>query len=144
MSDDRYLDIDDTLRIPLAELEFKATRSGGPGGQHVNTSSTQVELWWDISRSSALTEHQRTLLIGMLASRLDGQQRLRLVSSTFRSQRRNKGEVLERLQALVRDGLKEAKPRKPTRPSKAAREARLREKKQRSDIKRQRRPPTDE
>jgi len=144
MTDERYLDIDDHVRIPLAELEFKATRSGGPGGQHVNTSSTQVELWWDVSRTTALTEAQRAILIERLSSRLDGKQRLRLVSSTFRSQRRNKDEVLDRLRALVADGLVEPKPRRPTRPSKASREARLKDKKLRGDLKRLRRPPKDE
>lgn len=144
MTDERYLAIDDQLRIPLAELEFKATRSGGPGGQHVNTSSTQVELSWDVGRTTALTEAQRAILIERLSSRLDGKQRLRLVSSTFRSQRRNKDEVLDRLRALVADGLEEPKPRRPTRPSKASREARLKDKKLRGDLKRLRRPPKDE
>lgn len=144
MTDDRYLVIDDQLRIPLAELEFKATRSGGPGGQHVNTSSTQVELWWDVGRTTALTEAQRAMLIERLSSRLDGKQRLRLVSSTFRSQRRNKDEVLDRLRALVADGLEAPKPRRLTRPSKASREARLKDKKLRGDLKRLRRPPKDE
>jgi len=141
MPDDRYLVIDDTLRIPLSELTFKATRSGGPGGQHVNTSSTRVELWWDLARSPALTERQRTLARERLASRLDSEGWLRLVSSTFRSQRRNKDETVERFRELLGAAVAEPTPRKRTRKPRSADETRLRDKKQRGTLKRQRRPP---
>ena len=145
MTDDRYLTIDDTVRLPLSELTFKATRSGGPGGQHVNTSSTQVELWWDLAGSPALTDRQRTLAMERLASRLDNEGRLRLVSSKFRSQRRNKDDVVERFRQILATALTEPTPRKPTRKPRSADEVRLREKKQRGALKRQRRPPeTDE
>jgi ribosome-associated protein len=141
MPDDRYLVIDDTVRIPLSELTFKATRSGGPGGQHVNTSSTQVELWWHLARSPALTERQRTLAMERLASRLDSEGWLRLVSSTFRSQRRNKDETVERFRELLGAAITEPTPRKRTRKPRSADETRLRDKKQRGALKRQRRPP---
>ncbi len=145
MTDDRYLAIDDTVRIPLSELTFKATRSGGPGGQHVNTSSTQVELWWDVAGSRALTDRQRALAMDRLASRLDGKGRLRLVSSKFRSQRRNKDDALERLRRILASAIAEPTPRKATRKPRSADEVRLREKKQRGALKRQRQPPeTDE
>jgi ribosome-associated protein len=141
MADDRYLVIDDTVRIPLSELTFKATRSGGPGGQHVNTSSTQVELWWDLARSPALTDRQRNLAMERLASRLDSEGRLRLVSSKFRSQRRNKDDTVERFQQLLEAAVTEPTLRKPTRKPRSANETRLRDKKQRGDLKQQRRPP---
>jgi ribosome-associated protein len=145
MTDDRYLAIDDTVRIPVSELTFKATRSGGPGGQHVNTSSTQVELWWDVAGSRALTDRQRALAMDRLASRLDGKGRLRLVSSKFRSQRRNKDDALGRLRQILASAIAEPTPRKATRKPRSADEVRLREKKQRGALKRQRRPPeTDE
>jgi ribosome-associated protein len=141
MTDDQYLTIDDTVRLHLSELTFKATRSGGPGGQHVNTSSTQVELWWDLAGSPALNDSQRTLVMERLASRLDSAGRLRLVSSTFRSQRRNKDDVIERFQKILATALTKSPPRKPTRKPRSADEVRLREKKKRGTLKRQRRPP---
>ncbi len=144
MTEQAYLDIDDTLRLPVSELTFKATRSGGPGGQHVNTSSTQVELWWDIARSPALSDDQRNLLLEQLGTRLDQRGWLRLVSNTHRSQRRNRNEVIDRLTALVAEALRPAKPRKPTKPPKASREARLRQKRLRGERKRQRRDPPEE
>lgn len=145
MTDDRYLAITETVRIPLSELTFKATRSGGPGGQHVNTSSTQVELWWDLTASRALSDGQRILAMERLASRLDGRGRLRLVSSKFRSQHRNKDDTLERFRQILASALTEPTPRKATRKPRSADEVRLREKKQRGALKRQRRPPeTDE
>ena len=144
MTEQTHLDIDGALRLPMAELTFKATRSGGPGGQHVNTSSTQVEVWWNVSSSPSLDEDQRRLLLERLSARLDGQGRLRLVSSTHRSQLRNRNDVLDRLRGLVAEGLRPAKPRKQTKPSRAARETRLREKRLRSERKRQRREPPED
>ena len=141
MADDQYLTIDDTVRLPLSELTFKATRSGGPGGQHVNTSSTQVELWWDLAGSPALTDRQRTLAMEQLASRLDSAGRLRLVSSRFRSQLRNKDDVTERFRQILASALIETPPRKQTRKPRSADEVRLREKKKRGTLKQQRRPP---
>jgi ribosome-associated protein len=141
MADDQYLTINDTVRLPMSELTFKATRSGGPGGQHVNTSSTQVELWWDLAGSPALSDSQRTLAMEQLASRLDSAGRLRLVSSTFRSQRRNKDDVIERFRKILATALTKSPPRKPTRKPRSADEVRLREKKKRGTLKQQRRPP---
>src|SRR6185295_11453071 len=97
MSDMPFLDVAPDLRVPLAELEFRASRSGGPGGQHVNTSSTRVEVTWDVASSAALSAEQRQRLLARLASRLDGSGRLRLVSSSTRSQLRNREDVTERL-----------------------------------------------
>jgi ribosome-associated protein len=135
--------IDQTLRIPRAELGYRATRSGGPGGQHVNTSSTRVELIWDLANSPSLSEAQRQHLLTRLANRLDSAGVLRLAASTSRSQARNKAEVTERFRTIVAAALRVPKPRKRTRPSRASKEARLQAKRRRSETKR-RRGPVDE
>ena len=144
MSDAAFLEVSPALRVPLGELEFRASRSGGPGGQHVNTSSTRIELWWDVAGSAALSEEQRQRLLVRLASRLDGAGRLRLVSSGSRSQLRNREEVTERLREVVAQALIVPKVRKRTRPPRAAKAARLESKRRRSATKRDRRPPLGE
>jgi ribosome-associated protein len=144
MPEAAMLEVSPALRVPLAELEFRATRSGGPGGQHVNTSSTRVEVSWDVAGSPALSEEQRQRLLVRLASRLDSTGRLRLVSSTTRSQLRNREEVTERLRQLVAEGLVVPKIRKRTKPSRAAKAARLESKRRRAATKRDRRRPRGE
>lgn len=144
MPDTPMLEISPALRVPVAELEYRASRSGGPGGQHVNTSSTRVELWWDVAGSPALTDEQRRHLLVRLASRLDGAGRLRLVSSATRSQLRNREEVTERFRDIVARALVVPKPRKRTKPSRAAKAARLEGKRRRSATKRDRRRPSGE
>ncbi len=141
MPDTPFLDVAPELRVPFAELEFRATRSGGPGGQHVNTSSTRVEVTWDVAGSPALTDAQRRHLLVRLASRLDGGGHLRLVSSASRSQLRNREDVTERLRDIVAKALVVPKPRKRTRPPRASKAARLESKRRRSATKRERRPP---
>jgi ribosome-associated protein len=139
------LEITPALRLPLSELEYHATRSGGPGGQHVNTSSTRIEVWWDISSSPSLTEDQRSRLLSRLARRLDTAGRLRIVASQSRSQLRNRQAATERLKELVAAALAISKPRKRTKPSRGAKAARLEAKRRRSALKRERRaPPVDE
>jgi ribosome-associated protein len=144
MADDDALEIGPTLRLPRAELEYRASRSGGPGGQHVNTSSTRVEVWWDVAGSPALDEAQRARLLRVLASRLDSAGRLRLVSGGSRSQLRNREEVTERLRDVVARALVVPKPRKRTKPSRAAKAARLEAKRRRAAVKRERRRPGSE
>ena len=141
---DRYLEIDPALQLPLSELDYRATRSGGPGGQHVNTSSTRIEVWWDVATSPTLTDDQRSRLLGRLAHRLDAAGRLRVVASESRSQLRNREAATERLRDLVAAALKVAKPRKRTKPSRAAKAARLEAKRRRAATKRERRPPHHE
>jgi ribosome-associated protein len=142
MPDEPCLELTATLCLPIAELEFRASRSGGPGGQHVNTSSTRIEVWWDIAGSPSLSEPQRARLLQQLRSRLDSAGRLRLVSSGTRSQLRNREEVTRRLQEVVARALVPPKPRKRTRPTQASKAARLESKRRRSAIKRERRPPS--
>ncbi len=141
MDDPTHLVIAPELRLPLAELDYRVSRSGGPGGQHVNTSSTRVEVWWDVAASPSLSEPQRSRLLTRLATRLDSAGRLRLVSSGSRSQLRNREEVTARLREIVAESLKVPKKRKPTRPSRAAKAARLERKRRRSSIKQERRRP---
>ena len=141
MPDDNVLAITSELRLPLAELEYRATRSGGPGGQHVNTSSTRVEVSWDVAGSPSLTPEQRAQLVLRLGRKLDSTGRLRLVSSGTRSQLRNKQDVTERLQSIIASALATRKKRKPTNPSRAAKAARLQEKRRRAATKRDRKPP---
>src|SRR5438552_1347954 len=96
MPDDARLSVGNSLRIPRSELSFRATRAGGPGGQHVNTSSTRIELWWHLPSSGALTEGQRALLAERMAHRLDSEGWLRLVEAGSRSQLRNRQSVTAR------------------------------------------------
>jgi ribosome-associated protein len=144
MPDMGFLEVSPDLRVPLVELEFRASRSGGPGGQHVNTSSTRVEVTWDIAGSPALSEEQRQRLLVRLASRLDGTGRIRLVSSSTRSQLRNREDVTERLREVVAQALVVPKARKRTRTPRAAKAARLESKRRRAATKRDRRPPRGE
>jgi len=141
---DGYLSIIPGFELPLSELEYRASRSGGPGGQHVNTSSTRVEVWWDVAGSATLNADQRQRLLQKLATRLDSNGRLRLVSSGTRSQLRNREEVTERLRDVVAAALVLPKKRKPTRPSRAAKAARLEAKRRRAATKRERRAPRHE
>jgi ribosome-associated protein len=138
---DGYLEITPDLRLPLSELDYRASRSGGPGGQHVNTSSTRIEVWWDVGTSPSLTEQQRSRLLHRLGPRLDGEGRLRLVASESRSQLRNRDAATERLREMVAAALAVPKPRKRTKPTRAAKAARLEAKRRRSVTKRERRPP---
>lgn len=138
------LPVNDALSIPLAELSFRATRSGGPGGQHVNTSSTRVELLFDVANSPSLTDAQRSRISERLANRIDGEGVLRLASSTQRSQHQNREDVTQRFARLLADALKERKARKKTKVPRAAKEARLKQKKRRSQVKKHRGPVADE
>jgi ribosome-associated protein len=141
MLDDNVLVVTPDLRLPITELDYRASRSGGPGGQHVNTSSTRIEVWWDVGRSPSLTDAQRAQLLDRLRPRLDSTGRLRLVSSGSRSQLRNREDVTERLRSVVAAALAIRKKRKPTKPSKAAKAARLEAKRRRAAVKERRRDP---
>ena len=141
---DNSLLISPDLRVPLSELQYRTSRSGGPGGQHVNTSSTRVEITWNVANSPSLSPEQRTRLLQQLATRLDTEGQLRLVSSGTRSQLRNKEDVTERLRSTVAAALVVGKKRKPTKPSRAAKAARLAAKRKRAATKRQRQAPAGE
>lgn len=129
--------------IPAAELVERFSRSGGPGGQHVNTSDTRVELSYDVARSAALSETLRHRALDRLATRLvDGV--LTVTASDRRSQRQNRDLARERLADVLREAVKPPpRPRKATKPSKAAQERRIEEKKRRGQVKRLRRDVGD-
>lgn len=120
------------LRIPRDELVYRATRAGGPGGQHVNKSSTRIEIVWNVQRSRAIDDEQRALIVQKLAPRIDREGHLRVVASAHRSQTRNRGDAEERLARLVRHALTRQKARRPTKPTRSAVEERLRRKQARS------------
>ena len=131
--------INDALAIPESELSFRFSRSSGPGGQHVQRSDTRVELLFDVANSPSLTDGQRARLLERLATQIDGEGVLRVVSSTTRSQLENRAEAVQRFRALLAAALRTRKHRKPTKPSAGAREARLAEKRVRSQHKAARR-----
>lgn len=140
MTEAGLIAVTDDLWVPRAELDFRATRSGGPGGQHVNTSSTRVELTWDVAGSPSLTEEQRARIREKLANRIDGEGTLRLAASEHRSQHQNREAAVGRFVELVRAALHVPKARRKTRPPRASRERRLQSKKRRSETKRMRGP----
>jgi ribosome-associated protein len=133
------LDVTGTISIPRAELQYRATRAGGAGGQHVNTSSTRIEVIWNVAGTRALDDEARARVASKLASRLDSEGNVRVVSSARRSQAQNLEAAEARLAELVRGALVVPRRRKPTKPTRASKEARLDAKKKRSEAKRRRR-----
>jgi ribosome-associated protein len=129
------------LAIPHAELELRASRSGGPGGQHVNVTSSRVELLWDVGASRVLCPRQRARIRKHLGNRIDTRGVLHLACQTHRSQHQNRAEVMRRLARLVRAALAPRKPRVATRPTKASKKRRLDTKRKRGDRKKLRRAP---
>jgi ribosome-associated protein len=141
VSADRALVVSPSLTIPRSELTFRATRAGGPGGQHVNKASTRVELLWNARDSAALSDDDRARLMEKLAARLDGEGNIRVVSSEHRSQSRNRDAAEQRLADVVRRALVVRRVRRRTRPPRSAVDSRLREKKHRGETKRDRGRP---
>jgi ribosome-associated protein len=127
------------LSIPQSELEVKATRSSGAGGQHVNKTASRIEITWNVDTSRALSDEQRDMLRNRLASRLSAEGAVRVVASDMRSQRQNRARAEQRLAALIRGALRQRKKRKPTRRPQSANEARLASKKLHSLKKKERR-----
>src|SRR5688500_6650156 len=139
-----YLVITPDLSLPLSELEYRASRSGGPGGQHVNTSSTRIEITWDVMRTNAFTEEERTRAIARLGARVSDEGTVRVVASDSRSQRQNRERAEAQLSDLIRRALAVPKARKRTRVPRGAVEARLDDKRRLRERKRQRRWIGDE
>jgi ribosome-associated protein len=130
--------VSDGLTIPADELTWRFGPSGGPGGQHANTSNTRVELVFEIVESAALSEDQRRILTDVFGPRL------RIVSDQARSQTRNRQVATERLVEKLRVALKPRRTRRPTKPSRGSKERRLRAKRQQSQQKAQRRNDYDD
>lgn len=132
------------VTVDEAELDFSFARSSGAGGQHVNTSSTKVELRWDVAATGALDDAQKQLVRERLANRLTTDGVLVLQSSEHRSQTRNREAVVARFTTLVADALRVQASRRPTKPTRAARRRRLEAKKRRAETKALRRNPSPE
>jgi ribosome-associated protein len=140
------LEVGASQPLPEEELEVRFSRSGGPGGQHVNTSATRAEVVFDVDASATLTNAEKARIRRRLATRLDAAGRLRVVAQDERSQARNRALATERLADLLRQALAPPPPpRRPTRPTRAATQRRLAGKRRAGERKRQRQdPPTDE
>jgi len=134
----QVLRVTSSLRIPLSELQFRFSASGGPGGQHANKVATRVELRFDVASSPSLGPHQRSRLLEKLGPEV------RVVADEERSQLRNRQLATERLGERLAAALRVEKARRPTRPSKGAKERRLADKRIRSQRKRARRPDLDD
>ena len=127
-----------SCRIPLDELEWRFSASGGPGGQRVNTANTRAEVRFDVSRSPSLGPRQRARLLERLGAVV------RVTASDERSQARNREVALERLAARLREGLRVDPVRVPTRPPRSAATERVAGKRRRSETKRLRARPVEE
>lgn len=125
----------------LSELQFKAVRSSGPGGQHVNKTATKVEVSFNVLKSEALTEAEKELLQKRLVNRINSEGALILQCGDTRSQLRNKRKVIERIIHLLTTHLQKPKTRKRTKPSKKAIQKRLDDKKRNAQRKANRKPP---
>jgi ribosome-associated protein len=130
--------IDERLAIPLAEIELRASRSSGPGGQHANVTASRVEAVFDVAASAALDDAQRARLIERAGSVVTA------VAQESRGQARNRELALERLAEKIAAALVVPRRRRPTRPSRAARQRRLESKRKTGERKRARRPPPAE
>lgn len=139
MDEENVLVINEEWSIPLDEIAFRFATSSGPGGQHVNKSETKAILFFNIAQSPSIPDSFRERLLQKLATRLDSQGVLQIQAQDSRSQYQNRTLALARLQDVLREGLKVPKKRRPTRPSTAVREKRLAQKKQRGQIKQDRR-----
>jgi ribosome-associated protein len=136
--------VNERISIPDDEVRFEASRSGGPGGQHVNTSSTKVTLVFDLGGSRALDDAQKALIGRRLATRISAEGLLRVSVQKHRSQKMNRDEAVERFAALLGDALRQARPRRATRPTAGAKARRVDEKKKRGTIKRSRKAKFDD
>lgn len=132
------LRIDERLSLPLSEIELRASRSSGPGGQHANVTASRVEAVFAVEASTSLSDAQRARLLERLGPVVTA------VAQDARGQARNRELALERLAAKLAAGLRVSRRRRPTRPSRAARQRRLEQKRRTGERKRNRRRPPDE
>jgi ribosome-associated protein len=126
-----------SVSIPLSEIDFRTSRSSGPGGQHAQKSETRVEAVFDVEASTALTDRQKHRVVRKAGPVL------RAVAQDERSQARNRELAVERIADALRKALHVDRKRVATKPSKAAVERRLEQKRRRSQTKRLRQPPAD-
>lgn len=129
------LEITPTFEIDESELQFDYVRASGPGGQNVNKVATAVQLRFDITKSS-LPEDAKARLTSLAGKRVSNEGVLLIEAKRFRAQEQNREDAIQRFVELVRKSLSKPKARTKTRPTKASKEKRLKEKKQRGEIKR--------
>jgi ribosome-associated protein len=132
------LRIDERLSIPLAEVELRASRSSGPGGQHANVTASRVEAVFDVEASTALDEAQRARLLERVGPLVTA------VSQDARGQARNRELALQRLAEKLAVALRVPRRRRPTKPTRASRERRLEQKRRAAERKRARRALPDD
>ncbi|GAA4308572.1 alternative ribosome rescue aminoacyl-tRNA hydrolase ArfB [Pontixanthobacter gangjinensis] len=125
----------------LSELEYKAVRSSGPGGQHANKTATRVELSFEVESSSALTDNEKSRILRKLSGRINKEGVLKMANEDSRSQHTNKELVTQNFLFELKEALKKPKARKKTKPTKASRIKRLKAKKKKSEIKANRKDP---
>lgn len=135
VDDDGMLQVTRSCVIPLSELEWRFTASGGPGGQHANRSNTRVEVRFDVAASPSLLEVHRQRMLERLGPSV------RVVADDERSQLRNRELALGRLRARLAEALRVERTRRPTAPTRGSQQRRLESKRRRGDVKRTRRPP---
>lgn len=136
LSMDDPLIVNSELAVPLAEIDFRTSRSSGPGGQHANVTASRVEAVFDVQESASLSEPQRRRLESRYGDRVTA------VAQDARSQARNRELAAERLREKLAAALVVRRKRRPTKPSKAAKERRLDAKRRASERKSKRRPPS--
>ncbi|MCF6307163.1 MAG: aminoacyl-tRNA hydrolase [Flavobacteriaceae bacterium] len=125
----------------ITELNFKAIRSSGPGGQHVNKTASKVEVSFHITTSEGLSEEEKERLQVKISSKITSEGFIKLTCSDSRSQHKNKKLVIDKLITLIKENIKQPKPRKKTKPSKTSIAKRLKSKKNQALKKTNRKPP---
>jgi ribosome-associated protein len=143
MEDTNEIIVNQHLRIPMSELQYRFSTSSGPGGQHANKASTRVTLLYDVANSPSLNEDLRRILLKRLAPYLDKDGLLQIHVQDSRSQHRNREIANGRFRELLAAALIRRKRRRPTRPNRKAVEKRLASKKKRGQRKQERRQRFD-
>ena len=138
-----FIQITPSVRIPLSELRFRTSRSGGPGGQNVNKLETRVELMFDVANSPSLTDQEKSVVLVSLGARVDSHGMLRLVSQQSRSQWENKRLAISKFESVLRSALKIRKKRVKTKPTAGSKEKRVQAKRLQAQKKSMRRVRLD-